>query len=235
MSKKVSKKIYGMVHLSGNEKVLDRAISEIEIFEEEGLSGIIIENYHGSVNDVISVLKNINTKMEVGINILPNEFEKAFEIASEMKVDFIQLDYISGKYKNGKGYKELNKEKYLLLRERNPNVKILGGVWPKYYTPINGSILKNDLEDGMNLCDSIVVTGSGTGLETPIDKIVEFKNIIGNFPLIIGAGLNKNNVTQLHMAEGAIVGSSFKLNSITTNTVERSLVRNFMKSVKELK
>ena len=49
------KKIIGMIHLSGPD-VINKALEEIKIYEEEGLSGIIIENYHGSLEDVIDVL-----------------------------------------------------------------------------------------------------------------------------------------------------------------------------------
>jgi len=67
-----NKPIIGMIHLSGTYPI-ERAIEEIKIYEDFGIDGIIVENYHAGVSDVIDVLSVINTKLEIGINILPNE------------------------------------------------------------------------------------------------------------------------------------------------------------------
>ena len=107
----------------------------------------------------------------------------------------------------------------------------MGGVWPKYYTPMPGSILENDLIDATKLCDMVVVTGSGTGKETPFDKIIKFRETIGDFPIIIGAGLNKGNIESLKYADGAIVGSAFKPGNVTTSKVSYELVNEFMKKI----
>ena len=41
-----------MIHLSGLDPV-ERALKEIEIYETEGLDGIIVENYHGTIDEII--------------------------------------------------------------------------------------------------------------------------------------------------------------------------------------
>lgn len=72
------KKIIGMIHLSRdtNGEFLERALNEIKIYEEEGLYGCIIENYHGSIDDVECVLKNLGErKIKIGINIL-NDYKE---------------------------------------------------------------------------------------------------------------------------------------------------------------
>lgn len=224
-----NKSIYGMIHLFGKENRIETALEEIKIYEQEGLQGFIIENYHGSVTDVVNVLKQVDTTLDIGINILPNEYEQAFSIAAEFGVQFIQLDYVSGVYEGyAEGYQYLNVTDYMLWRKKYPQIKVFGGVWPKYYKPIPDSNLQKDLEKAKILCDAVVVTGSGTGIQTPTDKIKEFRKILGDFPLIIGAGLNIDNISQLNYADGAIVGSSFKLGGKTTNRVDRELVSNFM-------
>jgi hypothetical protein len=103
---------------------------------------------------------------------------------------------------------------------------------PKYYEPIAGSSLEDDLNNGKLLCDAIVVTGKGTGKSTPLDKIIKFREVLKDFPLIIGAGLNIDNVSeQMKYADGAIVGSAFKPNGDTTKFVDSRLVNKFMKSI----
>jgi predicted TIM-barrel enzyme len=245
------KRILGMIHLSGDEGFkTQRALDEIAIYEEEGLYGCIIENYHGSADDVEEVLKNTDkrdNKIKIGINILPNEYAKAFELVNKYKVDFIQLDYVGGTYLGGEyndgGVKKIDIDSYFKTFVTIPShVKVFGGVWPKYYTPVKGSNLENDIVDGLFCSDAIVVTGSGTGKQTPLDKIKDFRNIIqetrkfSKTPLIIGAGLDTSNVVeQMEFAEGAIVGSCFKPYKRTQEKVSRELVKEFMIEVKKIK
>ena len=95
--------ILGMIHLAGNEPV-KRALDELTLFEEEGIDGAIVENYHGSVDDVIQTLQatsRLDTNVVIGINVLPNEFNQAFQLAAQYGADFIQLDHVSGKYRSG--------------------------------------------------------------------------------------------------------------------------------------
>ena len=226
-----NKPIFGMIHLSpgssSDPNRSMRAIQEIKILESEGVDGFIIENYHGSSSDVLEALTDLgSSKIKIGVNILPNDFERAFRLVDFFQGDFIQLDHIAGSYKK---CQEFDVDKFMRFRKTYPNIKVLGGVWPKYYYPITGSILENDIKDAMKRCDAIVVTGSGTGEETPLDKIKQFRNICGDFPLIVGAGLDDTNVTtQLEHADGGIVGSCFKMGKRTTSMINRELVTEFM-------
>lgn len=225
---KLNKSIIGMIHLSGSYPV-ERALEEIKIFEEEGLSGIIIENYHGTTDDVIETLQCVDTKMKIGINILPNNYDEAFLNASFYKADFIQLDHVSGIYRKNT---TLDKEDYLKYRNKYKEISVFGGVWPKYYEPISGSSLEDDLHNAMLLCDAVVVTGKGTGKSTPLDKIIKFREVLKDFPLIIGSGLNIDNASeQMKYADGAIVGSAFKPNGDTTKMIDRNLVNKLMKLI----
>lgn len=228
----MDKKIFGMIHLAGPSPI-KKALEEIQIYEEEGLYGVIVENYHGTTNDVIYTLKElgkIDTKLKIGVNILPNEYDSAYEIADKFNADFIQLDYVSGEYKPNIS---LDVEEYMEFRNKFMNIEIMGGVWPKYYTPLDGSDLRNDLFDASKRADMIVVTGSGTGMETPLDKIKLFKDLIEKEglenELIVGAGVTKDNIVeQMEYASGAIIGSAFKPFGMTHKMVDRELVREIM-------
>ena len=237
------KEIIGMIHLAGPDTI-DKAMDEIKIYEEEGLSGIIVENYHGTLNDVVKVLERLTlypTTLEVGINILPIEYEEAYKLCDTFPIiKFIQFDHVAGKYTHGR---EVEADVLFQLWATHQDVKILGGVWPKYYTPIEGSSLSDDIIDALFVSDAIVVTGAGTGMETPLDKIKLFRALMDRksklqghkTPLIVGAGLTAANVKEaLEHAQGAIVGSAFKPNGKTMQMVDRDLVRAFMEEVKKL-
>ena len=219
------KPIFGMIHLSSTEPVR-RALRELELYEEEGLAGAIIENYHGETHDVIDTLKETHrfTRLKIGINILPNEDALALSLAKQYGASFVQLDHVAGHYRD-RG--TVNFEAYIHARSRHPNIHVLGGVHPKYYEPLTP--LEDDLVRAVGRADAIVVTGQGTGKETPIEKILQFRETIGLHPLIVGAGCTPKNIySQLKIADGAIVGSAFKPHANTRNEVDPKMVRDFM-------
>ena len=244
---KIDIPIIGMIHLAGHssDDKYSRALEEVEIYREEGVDGIIVENYHGLPRDVIETLKLLRhiESSVVGVNILPNDYGRAFAYCMFFGAKFIQLDYIAGTYyretinKDGRYFYTIGDgEAYTDDRKDNSKVIVLGGVHTKYYTPLEGSNLEADLKSGMERCDAIVVTGEGTGKETPMDKIIEFRKLVGDFPLIVGAGLTPKNVyEQLMIADGGIVGSYFKAYNNTENPVNRNKVREFMNIVKEIR
>ncbi len=233
------KPIIGMIHLAGDDPV-DRAVQELQIYAEEGLEGTIIENYspHSSAELVQETLRFAagyfsHTRLVFGINILPNEFEVAIPMAAKYGAGFVQLDYIAGAYE---GDKQINVGAYERMRRQFPGISVLGGVWPKYYHPRPGSLLSIDVAVGKARADAIVVTGERTGQETPLEKVREFRRILGKYPLIVGAGLNPRNVyEQLSVADGGIVGSTFKPDGDTNAPVERLLVRAFMEEVRRVR
>lgn len=209
--------IIGMVHLAGksNKEVISRALEEMAVFEKTGVHAAIIENYHGSLAQVEMVLRasqNRFPRLVLGVNVLPNEYDLAFYLSRRYGAKFIQLDYVSGKYDDKEFPTTLDARNYYRYRRAYPEILVLGGVHPKYYSPIEGSNLKRDLRTAQRRADAIVVTGSGTGMETPFEKIKFFREYLGeNYPLVIGAGLTAENAReQLNTGNGAIVGSYFK-------------------------
>lgn len=241
---KEKKPIIGMIHLAGDEEeTIPRALKELEIFQKEGLSGAIIENYLGTEEQVEETLKQAQKKkfdLILGINILPNEYFKSFALADKYGAKFVQLDYVAGRYLNGgfvNGKRityELDVEYYLFFKEKYPDIAVLGGVHPKYYKPAPESNLEQELKNAMQRADAIVVTGQGTGLETPIEKIKQFREIIGcDFPLLVGAGLTAENArAQLSFADGAIVGSALKTNNKPVNHVDVLKVGDLVSAVR---
>ena len=80
------------------------------------------------------------------------------------------------------------------------------------------------------------MTGSGTGVETPSEKIRMFRETIKDYPLIVGAGLNSQNAyEQLAIANGAIVGSSLKVGGQTQNPLDVGRIRELMAVVKQVR
>jgi len=224
-----NKPLIGMIHLAGNSQQdrVKRALEELSIYQEEEVDGAIIEDYHGSPQDVYSVLKESSTEglsIIRGVNILRNPYS-AFKLASEFGARFIQFDSVQTP--------DLDLEKYSRLRKEYPGIAVLGGVGFKYISQ-TGNPLEIDLAEGKSRCEAVVTTGSGTGIETPVEKLKEYKRILEDFPLVVGAGINLDNVhEQLQICDGAIVGSYFKPNGDTHLPIDRQKVKDLMSIVRQ--
>ena len=93
----------------------------------------------------------------------------------------------------------------------------------------SGRTLTEDLKIGMGRCDAVVCTGEGTGLATPMDKVEKFRQILGDFPVIIGAGVTIDMVEACRRnSDGVIVGSWFKDNHRAECSVKEDNVKDFM-------
>jgi len=227
----INKPVIGMIHLSGKDQQdrVKRALEELSIYQEEEVNGAIIEDYHGSPQDVYETLKESSTKnfkITLGINILRDCYS-AFKLASDFGARFIQFDTVQTP--------DLELKWYNQLRKNYPHIAVLGGIGFKYTSP-TGNPLELDLAEGKSRCEAIVTTGNGTGIETPTKKLREYKKILESFPLIVGAGVNLKNVyEQLKICDGAIIGSYFKPEGNTRLQIDRKKVRDLMDIVKPLR
>jgi predicted TIM-barrel enzyme len=228
---KNEKPIIGMIHLAGDTQKdkVSRALDELELYEQVGVDGAIIEDYHGSPADVLETLKQSQGKFEgvvKGINVLRDPYS-AFQLACDYGANFIQFDNIQ--------VPGLKVELYNQMRNKYPDIVVLGGVGFKYIPP-NEKSLEENLKEGKERCEAIVTTGEGTGEETPIKKLKKCKQLLRGFPLIVGAGVDAGNAhEQLKITDGAIIGSYFKHNSDTDDYIDRERVGEIMDIAKRVR
>ena len=99
---------------------------------------------------------------------------------------------------------------------------------------LSGRTVEEDLRLGITRCDAVVVTGAGTGLDTPREKIEQFRNTLGDFPLIASAGVTAETVAQtLAVCDGIIVGSWLKEGHDIHGEVSEEYVRQFVAAAKK--
>jgi len=227
----IKKPIIGMIHLAGNshQERVKRALEELVIYQEEGINGAIIEDYHGTQEDVFETFKQVkrlNLNVVLGMNLLSNPYF-GYQESKSLGAKFVQFDSLQST--------DINLGLYRKLRIYNPDVAVLGGVRFKY-TQDTGNPLEKDLNEVKSICEAIVTTGSGTGIETPLEKLIEFKRNLKEFPLVVGAGVNPSNAyEQFFIADAAIIGSYVKPRGNTYLPVERSLIRDIIPIVKEVR
>ncbi len=230
------KPIMAMLHLKGDsaEQRLERAIVEADIYAACGVDAIIVEDYYGDAADVERVLAYLSRQRPeyvLGVNVLDN-FATSYELAAQYGAKFMQVDSICGHLAPA------DEPAYYAMIDgyrRNGRVAVIGGVRFKYQPYLSNRSLAEDLAIGMQHCDAIAVTGSGTGVDTDTAKISEFRSIIGSFPLVVGAGMTKALVAEkLAIADAAIVGSTFKDTRKDSGEVSAIHVMEFMSVVRRM-
>jgi hypothetical protein len=229
------KPLIGMIHTNRTLSVgmLDLAKREIGLYLKYGVYPLV-ENYYGSVADceqVLAWLHEAHPEAVFGVNILGRQSE-AFRLAGMYGAKFIQVDSVCGHLepKNDAAYAERLAE----LR-KTVDVVLLGGVRFKYQPVCSGRTLEEDLLLGMERCDAIVCTGEGTGIPTPMGKVEEFKAVLNDFPVVVGAGVTLNTVAEtFEKADGAIVGTWVKTNHETNRPVDETLLTQLKQQINEL-
>lgn len=229
---KTEKPIIGMLHLFGDTRqgIVDNAIEEMKMLLKHGAAAVLAENYFGDdtdVENVLAVLQRDYPDVVYGVNIL-GDLEKAFELAKKYDAKFIQVDSICGHLTPDAEKRYFDKVDSL---RADCGALLFGGVRFKYQPVLSGRSVSEDLTIGMKHCDVIVVTGEGTGISTDLEKIKEFRSDLGEFPLVVGAGMTADTAAeQLSYSDGGIVGSYFKVGGNAYGYMDENRVKTFMES-----
>ena len=232
-----SKPVIGMLHLGGENpsEVVDIAKREAEIMYKAGVAAVLVENYFGDRTDVENTLKMLQKEFSgcvYGVNVL-GSFTKSYDLALAYGAKFMQVDSICGHLDPEE---EPAFEEMIAENRKKGDLFVLGGVRFKYQPVLSRRPLPADLRHGRRLCDAIVVTGDATGMDTGMEKILRFRQLLGDFPLIVGAGMTAETCAeQLAVADGGIVGTYFKEDGVTRRAVDPLRVACFMKAVAGVK
>lgn len=231
------KPILGMIHLKGDSdtEIFEKAKKEISLLEEGGVDGIMLENYYGNyyhLEKILDYAAQGNLNVPYGVNCL-NVDAMGFDLAAKYDAKFLQVDSVVG---HVKPRDEATLEVFFDKYRKKTSAYLIGGVRFKYQPLLSENSLEEDLKIGMRRCDAIAVTENATGQETSMEKIEAFRAGIGDFPLVIAAGMTKENAAkQLKIGDMAIVGSYFKDNYQDIGDVCKEHVVEFMDIVKRIR
>lgn len=209
----VDQPLIGMLHLRGDDNAEKVAIAkeELDQYLDNGVDAVIVEDYFATlpvVEEVLDYLASHRSDVVYGVNAL-RDMEAGFRLAGQYSARFVQLDSVAGHLPPDQDAEFSSR---LAELRSSTGVVVLGGVRFKYQPYLSGLPLRDDLALAEQRCDAVVVTGTGTGRVTDMNKIGRFRDLLGpDFPLIVGAGVTEQNVAlQLADTDGAIVGSYFK-------------------------
>ncbi len=239
-------RLVGMVHLGplpgspafdGDlDSIITAATTDAERIAEAGLDGIMIENfgdapfYASNVPKVTiaSLTTAVNavyeaSRLPVGVNVLRNDGLGALSVAAATPASFVRINVLSGTMYTDQGPIVGQAAEVARLRSQIcPDVAIMADVFVKHATPPAGLTLTdatNDLVERAG-ADVIVVSGASTGAPADLDQLATVAGL-SHLPVYVGSGVTIDNVDAiLGIADGAIVGTSIKVDHVTTNPID---------------
>jgi len=230
--------VFGMVHvpaLPGSpnycgdiDRVTESCSRDARILADGGVDAIMIENFGDApfFKDSVPALTIAHMtalaiavkaagNLPIGINVLRNDGMAAMSIAHASGADFIRVNVLAGARLCDQGIIEGKAAEILRLRAsiQGTNIKILADVDVKHSAALAPRPLIEEAEE--LLCragaDGLIVSGSGTGKETPLDKVAELRRAFPGAFIAIGSGATSGNVSKyIAHASAIIVGSSIK-------------------------
>lgn len=250
----MQKQIIGMIHLSALpmapknkfdiDTIYDRAKQDLLSLEKNGASAAIIENFndipYGLENDKLDLytmcaitakLRSIAT-IPLGLNVQFNCYEDEIAMATACGVDFIRVEAYVENRVGSFGVIEACAAKIERIKKKyGSKVKIYADVNVKHSHPLVPSVsieesLAEAIESG---ADAIIITGLRTGENPSLEDVKKVRRYSGNIPIVLGSGINKNNILEYcDYIDGAIVGTSFKIDGNVYNGIDGDRVKEFM-------
>jgi len=235
------------------QSLISNAISEAKVLEQEGIDAIIIENMHDRpyinrnvgpeiVTAMTAVAFELKKEISVplGIQILAGANTEALAVALAAGLNFIRAEGFVFGHLADEGMMNSDAGKLLRYRKRigAEHILIFTDVKKKHAAHSNTSDIS--IEETAKaaeffLSDGIIVTGSTTG-EKPVLDDVKFVKESVNVPVLIGSGLDFNNIQDFwNYADGFILGSSLKRDGIWENEVDRNRVKKVITKMNQLR
>lgn len=101
----------------------------------------------------------------------------------------------------------------------------------KHSAPLSPRPLADEVQDTIarGCADAVIVSGSGTGAETPIESVRQVRAAAGSTPVLVGSGVTPETLPRLLAeADGVIVGTWLKRDGRVDAPVDLARVRDVM-------
>ncbi len=219
--------LLGTKNFSSLDTVLKNAIQDANALERGGVNGIIVENNYDIPHKILVDSETIaamtylttkvaeTTKLNLGVSVLWNDYKAAFSIAKVIGGSFIRIPAFVDDVLTSYGkVNQVAKEALIYKKQIHAeNILIFADVHVKHSQMIdqNKSLEKSIKEAVANHADAIIITGNWTGDSPKVDELMKSKQIAKTVPIILGSGVNKDNIHLLKKySDAAIVGTSLK-------------------------
>ncbi|MCB1487997.1 MAG: BtpA/SgcQ family protein [Bauldia sp.] len=228
------------------EAVLEPALAEAELLATNGIDALMVQNLGdipvaprvaaAQVAWMTRVVSEITRRYDlpVGLNLLENDAEAMFAVATAAGVDFVRIKILVGAMMTPFGIESGQAHTAIKARTRwnGDGISIFADVHDRTGTPIATSGFAEDLDFAVRLggADGLVLTGKNHA--QTMDYIREARKLLGPVPILVGGSVNADNWHEVTaVADGAIVSSSLKSSGAATGSFDPEKIRKFMATV----
>lgn len=218
--------LLGYKDFPGFDVAFKNALEDLRAFEMGGVDGVIIENNYdtphtinvsSSVVSSLTVLAEklkLKTQLPVGISVLWNDYRAALSIAKILDLQFIRIPVFVDTVETNYGIITGKPNDIVEFRKliHAENVAMFTDIHVKHARLLSqNSLIESAKRAIENNADAIIITGKWTGNAPAIEEVKILRKRIGNFPVLIGSGFDKDNAKNLlKFANGAIASTSLK-------------------------
>jgi membrane complex biogenesis BtpA family protein len=229
-----------------DQRVMDQALSDLEIYRDAGMDSIVFENDHDlpyiqppldekGIALMTRIVKAARERFEgpIGIQMLEAANITSLEIAAEADLDFIRVEAYVFAHVGGSGV--INGSAGRILRRRKEldagHIKVFADVKKKHGS--HSLTIDLDIADEITqaeffLVDGVIVTSKFTGLNPEKSDLIKAKEAT-RLPVLIGSGMTAENIREyLPLADGFIVGSYFRKDGRFLEKLEPERLAQFM-------
>jgi len=224
---------------------IEAALYDLNAYVNGGCDGVIIENFFDAPffkdrvgPDTVAAMARVatvirqHTKLPIGINVLRNDALSGMAIATACNCQFIRVNVLSGAMLTDQGVIEGRSAELLRFRAQlHSNVLILADCLVKHAVPLAPQDMELVALDTWERggADALIISGSATGKPTDEEDVQRASRGASEAPILIGSGIDTKNVrTLFEVADGAIVGTSFKVDGQIENPVDPARVESLV-------
>jgi len=235
---------------SSMEQVIEHARADMLALQRGGVDAIMFSNefslpYLTNVETVTvaamaRIIGELKSEITVpyGVNVLWDP-EKSLDLAVATDAKFVR-EIFTGVYASDFGVWNTNVGK--TIRHQHAigaeNVKLLFNIVPEAARYLADrdieSIAKSTVFN--NRPDALCVSGLTAGAMTDAQTLKRVKDTVPNTVVFANTGVRYENVEQqLSVADGAVVGTTFKIDGVFENHVDEARVKRFMDKVRSFR
>lgn len=230
-----------------DQRVMDQALSDVDIYGDAGVDSIMFENDHDlpyiqppldekGIALMTKIVKAARERFEgpIGIQMLEAANLTSLEIAAEADLDYIRVEAFVFAHVGGSGV--INGSAGRILRRRKElgveHIQVFADVKKKHGS--HSLTIDLDIADEIKqaeffLADGVIVTSQFTGINPEKNDVLKAKSAT-KLPVLIGSGMNAVNIHEyLPLADGFIVGSYFRRDALFLEKLEPERLLRFMK------
>ena len=231
-----------------DQKVMDQALADLDLFKQAGVDSIILENDHDlpyvqppldekGIALMTKICSEARKKFNgpMGIQMLEAANITSLEIAAGADLDFIRVEAFVFAHVGGSGI--INGSAGKILRRRKQlnaeHIKVFADVKKKHGShslTIDLDIKDEIMQAEFFLVDGVIVTSQFTGVNPDKNDLIKAKQAT-KLPVLIGSGMNVENIADyLPLADGFIVGSCFRKDGKFLEKLEPERLNRFMEA-----